>query len=145
MPRLTLSLLGPFQATLDGKPITDFESDRVRALLAYLAVEADRPHRRDWAGRAALARLARPVGVDQSAQCSFQLAQSDRRPQGGCLPSCWLIARRSSSTRPAIVGWTCRAFRALTAPDQPARRLEEGISLYRGSFLEGFGLGQRSF
>lgn len=47
MPRLALSLLGTFQATLDGQPITTFESNKVRGLLAYLAVEADRPHSRD--------------------------------------------------------------------------------------------------
>ena len=39
MSGLALSLLGSFQATLDGKTIAGFESDRVRALLAYLAVE----------------------------------------------------------------------------------------------------------
>ena len=43
MPQLVLSLLGPFAVTLDGQPITTFESVKVRALLAYLAVEADRP------------------------------------------------------------------------------------------------------
>ena len=47
MARLSLSVLGPFQAALDGEPITDFESDKVRALLAYLAVESERPHRRE--------------------------------------------------------------------------------------------------
>ena len=39
MARLSLSLLGPFQVTLDGDPIIAFESDKVRALLAYLAGE----------------------------------------------------------------------------------------------------------
>ena len=47
MAELSLALLGPLQVTLDGAPITAFESDKVRALLTYLAVEADRPHRRD--------------------------------------------------------------------------------------------------
>ena len=37
MARLSLSLLGGFQATLDGEPITSFRSTKVRALLAYLA------------------------------------------------------------------------------------------------------------
>ena len=46
MARLSLSLLGPFQVTLDREPVTSLESNKVRALLAYLAVEADRPHRR---------------------------------------------------------------------------------------------------
>ena len=47
MARLSVSLLGPFQATLDGQPIASFESDKVRALLAYLAAEAGRGHPRE--------------------------------------------------------------------------------------------------
>jgi DNA-binding SARP family transcriptional activator len=43
MARLSLSLLGPFEVTLDGVPVTAFDSNKVRALLAYLAVEADGP------------------------------------------------------------------------------------------------------
>jgi hypothetical protein len=45
--RLSLSLLGPLQVTLDGHPITGFRSNKVRALLAHLAVEADRTHPRE--------------------------------------------------------------------------------------------------
>ena len=40
MARLSLFLLGPFQATLDGEPVSGFLSNKVRALLAYPAVEA---------------------------------------------------------------------------------------------------------
>lgn len=47
MTRLLLSVLGPLQATLDGQPVTGFESNKVRAMLAFLAVEAHRPHSRD--------------------------------------------------------------------------------------------------
>ena len=46
MPQLTLHLLGPFQATLDDRPITGFKYAKVRALLAYLVAEADRSHSR---------------------------------------------------------------------------------------------------
>jgi DNA-binding SARP family transcriptional activator len=46
-PSVSLALLDTFHATLDGKSITGFESNTVRALLVYLAVEADRPHSRD--------------------------------------------------------------------------------------------------
>ena len=45
--RLQLRLLGTFDARLDGVPLQRFRSTKVRALLAYLAVEADRPHRRE--------------------------------------------------------------------------------------------------
>ncbi|MFN2283737.1 MAG: alpha/beta hydrolase, partial [Anaerolineae bacterium] len=47
MSHLILSLLGSFQATLNGAPLATFESDKVRALLAYLAVEHSRPQRRE--------------------------------------------------------------------------------------------------
>src|SRR5688572_17594269 len=47
MSRLSLSFLGPLQITLDGESITAFRSDKERALLAFLALEADRPHRRE--------------------------------------------------------------------------------------------------
>ena len=42
---LRIYLLGSFQVTIDGEPAKGFDSDKVRALLAYLASEADRPHR----------------------------------------------------------------------------------------------------
>ena len=46
MARLSIQLLGPFQVSLDGQPVTSFGYDHVRALLVYLASESDRPHRR---------------------------------------------------------------------------------------------------
>jgi DNA-binding SARP family transcriptional activator len=47
MARLQLYLLGTFRTTLDGAALTTFGYDKVRALLAYLAVESDRPHHRE--------------------------------------------------------------------------------------------------
>jgi hypothetical protein len=41
MARLELNLLGPYQAALDGQPITTFESVKVGALLAFLAAHQD--------------------------------------------------------------------------------------------------------
>jgi DNA-binding SARP family transcriptional activator len=43
---LALALLGGFQATLAGKPLGAFPTQKVRALLAYLALEADKPQPR---------------------------------------------------------------------------------------------------
>lgn len=47
MAHLSLLLLGPFSAQLDGEPIDGFRSDKVRALLAYLWVECRRLWSRD--------------------------------------------------------------------------------------------------
>lgn len=69
MLRLSLSLLGTFQASAGERPITNFATDKVRALLAYLAVEADRPHRRDT-----LAALLWPNWDDSGARGNLRLA-----------------------------------------------------------------------
>ena len=74
MAHLSLALLGPLQVRLDGALVTAFESDKVRALLAYLVVEADRPHR-----RAALAGLLWPERPERAAHLSLNQALSNLR------------------------------------------------------------------
>lgn len=67
MPHLSLRVLGAFTLMLDKTPAHAFKSDKARALLIYLAVEADRAHRRerlagllwpDFPNQAALARFS---------------------------------------------------------------------------------------
>ena len=74
MPQLTLHLLGSFQALLDGISITSFETHKVRALLAYLAVEADRPHSRDE-----LVGLLWPDQPDPAARASLRQDLANQR------------------------------------------------------------------
>lgn len=61
---LSPSVLGVFRASLNGHPVTEFYSSTARALLAYLAIEAERQHPRptlamllwpEWGGGAFLA------------------------------------------------------------------------------------------
>src|SRR5690348_6359736 len=47
MGKLSISLLGSFQVSLDGASISHFPYTKLRALLAYLAIESDRPHARE--------------------------------------------------------------------------------------------------
>ncbi len=47
MTQLAISLLGPFRVTLGNEPITQFEYDAGRALLAYLVLDPTVPHRRE--------------------------------------------------------------------------------------------------
>src|SRR5512146_1524922 len=74
MARLNLSFLGPFQASLDGKPLNGFESSKVRALLIYLAIESGRPHSRE-----ALCDLLWPDWPQSSALSSLRNALADLR------------------------------------------------------------------
>jgi DNA-binding SARP family transcriptional activator len=82
MPRLSLSLLGPFEAKLDGTLVTGFESNKVRALLAYLAVEAHRHpegHRGRPQRRETLAGLLWPDLTDSAALANLRNALANLR------------------------------------------------------------------
>src|SRR5512136_285372 len=74
MARLSLSLLGGFEARLDENPILGFKTDKAKALLAYLAVEQDRPHRRQ-----ALAGLFWPGYLESSARTNLRHALANVR------------------------------------------------------------------
>ena len=47
MSHLQMQFLGAFHVSLDEQHLTTFESSKVRALLAFLATEAHRPHPRE--------------------------------------------------------------------------------------------------
>ena len=74
MPQLTVNLMGAFQAALDGAVLSGFDSDKTRALLAYLAIEADRAHRRE-----SLVALFWPNVQEASARQSLSQALSNLR------------------------------------------------------------------
>jgi DNA-binding SARP family transcriptional activator len=143
MAHLSLSLLGPFQVTLAGEPVTGFESNKVRALLAYLAVEADRPHRRE-----VLAALLWPDWPDRAARSNLRNALANLRKSIGdryARPPFLLISRETIQFDTTSDYWLdVTAFRSSVEADladrSAGRRLEEAVALYRGSFLEGFSL-----
>jgi len=147
--RLEIRLLGTFEANLDGVSLAPFRSAKVRALLAYLAVEAGRPHR-----RVALATLLWGEYAERDANHSLRQALANLRS---------LLAPLSSSTltitgqevelhlEPGQVWVDLHAFDAsLVAADprhasalqghDPAGLLAQAMALYRGSFLAGLTL-----
>ena len=141
MARLTLSLLGPFQAALSGEAVTGFESNKVRALLAYLALEADRPHRRD-----SLAALLWPDWPDEAARGNLRHGLANLRKAIGdhlATPPYLSISRETiqfntdSDYWLDVVAFTAAA-RASEGEPSPVRQQEDAIALYRGAFLAGF-------
>lgn len=145
MARLSLHLLGSFQATLNNHPVKGFDSDRVRALLAYLAVEADRPHRRER-----LAGLLWPEQPEQTARSNLRYALSNLRRVIGdrtAAPPFLLITRHAlqfnadSDCWIDVTAFTQHLPRQETPPNpETITQLEEAIALYRGDFLAGFSL-----
>jgi DNA-binding SARP family transcriptional activator len=140
MPRLLLTLLGPFQATVEGKAITGFESNKVRALLAYLAVEADLPQPREK-----LAGLLWPDWPEKSARNNLRYALAnlrqvigDRETEAPLL----CISRQSVQVNPdSALEVDANQFATLVElPDHAPKNLETAIKLYHGRFLEGFSI-----
>ncbi len=142
MSHLVLSLLGAFQATLDGASIL-FSSVKARALLAYLTVEAGRPHPREtltallWPEepeavahnnfRHTLSALRKAIGDRDEAENPVLLVTRET-VQLNCTSDCWLDVR---------------AFQEGITTANPASPLAEAgllkaAALYRGDFLEGF-------
>ena len=153
---LSLSLLGVFEACLDGQPVKGFYSSKVRALLVYLAVEAGRPH-----SRAVLAALLWPDWADRAALGNLRFSLSKLRQainDQDSVPSFLLINRDTIQLNPsADLALDIRLFEqelhasqweSADVDGQPESAVRSAIehlatamSLYRGSFLEGFSVG----
>jgi DNA-binding SARP family transcriptional activator len=144
--RLSVHLLGPFRVVLDGEPATGFVSDKARALLAFLAVEADRPHRRE-----ALAGLLWPDYTERAARASLRTALANVRRAIGdrtARPPFLHVRRQTVQFNPEGDAWVdVTAFTQLLkgqstpiANRQTFRQLQEAVELYQGDFLTGFSL-----
>ena len=140
MAHLDIFLLGPIQVTLDGQLITGFKSNKVRALLAYLAVEADKPHRRetlagllwpDWSEREALGNLRYTLS-------DLRRAIDDRVAE----PPFLIISRDSIQFNNASDYWldVTTFTQSLESKNASIEERKNALDLYRGSFLEGFSL-----
>jgi DNA-binding SARP family transcriptional activator/tetratricopeptide (TPR) repeat protein len=153
--KLQLRLLGTFDARLDGVPLERFRSAKVRALLAYLGVEAGRANRRE-----ALATLLWGEYPDANAQQSLSQALTNLRSLLAPLavpgtPSEPLLSITGQSVQlqldPQRLWVDVHAFDSLlaTADRQHssaleeidlADSLEEAVALYQGPFLAGLSL-----
>ena len=151
MAALELKLLASFQGTLNGRILTQFATDKVRALLAYLAVERQQAHRRE-----SLAALLWPAQPDKQARHNLRQALSNLRQvlqDHDDDRAFLLIDRHEVWLNPqANVQVDVAHLAALSAactnhrhrqPDTclPClQRLAEMVALYQGDFLAGFSL-----
>ena len=146
MANLSIRLLGPFGVRLNGKPLSGFVSDKVRALLAYLVTESDRAHRRET-----LAGLLWPDVPEASARNSLRTALVNLRTVIGdraVNPPFLHISRAALQFNGSRDAWcdVTTFSRLLASPSSPlhgeesVQSLDQAVELYRGDFLEGLSL-----
>jgi predicted ATPase/DNA-binding SARP family transcriptional activator len=158
MSQLALSFLGPFQVTFDSVPVEGFESDKVRALLAYLAVKADQPHRRDSLAAMLWPEQRQEIALKNLRHVLYKLRQvlgeGDQGGEGpGSKPPCLLVtAHTVQFDGNSDFRLDLREFERLMAASRAHRhrrlevcgschlRLKSAAELYRGDFLAGFAL-----
>jgi len=149
MPHLSLGVLGPLQVAIDDTPVTTLESDKARALLVYLAVEADHPHRRESLVGLFWPDCPEPVARHNLRQALFSLRQAIG--DHDATPPYLLISRDAIQLNRAgaltldlaqfnTIFRTCEESRSQGSEDPSIRaaRLEEMVKLYRGEFLKHF-------
>ena len=164
MEVLKLLLLGSFQVTLGDRALDRFDTDKVRALLSYLAVEGSRLQRRehlagllwpDFPQESALRNLRLTLyrlrqTLDKSSNIAGGASGMARSASGPLLA---FPDRQTVQFNPAGAVWLdVEEFERLweaseTHPHESLvtcptciERLRRAVSFYRGDFLEGFSL-----
>lgn len=148
---LWLSLLGAFQVTLDDLVVQGFDSNKGRALLAYLSMEAHRPHSREFlAGllwpdqpqkkafhslRQSLSALRKAIR-DRGADPPFLLVQGGAVQFNLDSPHRLDVREFESSARQAL--FYCR--RQKDGGRVNIRALKRAAALYTADFLDQFSL-----
>ncbi|GAB4580698.1 MAG: BTAD domain-containing putative transcriptional regulator [Anaerolineales bacterium] len=153
MHKLKLTLFGAVAAAVNNHPL-HFRTDKIRALLVYLALEGERPHERQL-----LAALLWPEMPEQTAlknlrQSLHRLQQALDGQLPGLSDALFRITRQTvlCAPHPHSLEVDVLTFRALLSACEahPHRhlhlcrecldRLAEAVALYQGELLAGFGL-----
>jgi predicted ATPase/DNA-binding SARP family transcriptional activator len=134
MAQSSVLLLGPFQVQHHATTVMALRRAKAAALLAYLAVEADRPH-----PRSGLAGLLWPEQPEEQALRNLSQALVQLRQALADGEDPLLVTRQTVQWRDGAAAVDVHAFLRLAGSDAMAD-LEQAAALYRGEFLAGFGL-----
>lgn len=149
MPHLTLGVLGPLHIALADAPIVKLESDKTRALLVYLAMEADRAHRRETLIGLLWADFPEETARHNLRQALFNLRQAigDRTAH----PPYLFITRDEIQFNPAseydldaaefdahLAACASHPHQRLETCATCASQMQQAVDLYRGKFLQEF-------
>ena len=147
MAKLRLSLLGSLSLHSDDRPIYNITSPKIQALLAYLAFDPERFHRREELVELLWPERRSGVGAQNLRQSLSRLSKALSHQPGE--PPYLLVTRQQVQFNPESDHWLDIAefTKALELNQQHShervarcrrccRRLETIIPLYRGDFLQ---------
>src|SRR3954469_5909765 len=150
MAHLSVSLLGTLRAAKDGSPVANFDTDKTRALLAYVCADSARPHQRDT-----LSGLLWPEQPEDAArrslpQAMYKLGQILGEGGSGSIEFLLVTPQTVQLNPHSAYEVDIETFTELLAACRAHRhrkiefcstchaRLRQAAQLYRGDFLEGF-------
>jgi ABC-type oligopeptide transport system substrate-binding subunit/DNA-binding SARP family transcriptional activator len=147
--KLSVSVLGPFHASLSGKPVARFRTKKVQALLVYLLVEAahnpGHAHQREALMELLWPGLPLKSAQENLRQTIYQLRKTLTGVTGDSGAS-FLISNRQEILVDPDFDYELDSVRFKQLIDAGLRsndsnrveHLEAAIKLYRGDFLAGF-------
>lgn len=152
MSVVQLRTLGALQVTLAATTVTAFPTDKIRALLVYLALEQRRAHRREMLATLFWPEIAPSLALNNLRVTLHRLRETLDKAQPGVGSALIESTRQTVQLNSARISTDVDTFQSLlTACVAHAHadlhqcadcriRLAEAADLYRGELLTGFGL-----
>lgn len=149
---LELRCLGPFAARIEGRTITTFPTDKIRALLIYLAVEAGQLHRRETLATLLWGEMGQSAALNNLRLALHRLRDAFDAVQPGLSEKLIQSTRQTITLNPALYSLDLHPFQQLLSAcmthQHPnltqcaacLQRLTQAVALYGGELVAGFGL-----
>lgn len=140
----SLLLFGPFEARYNDQLLTNFATDKIRALLAYLAIEADTPHRRETLATLLWPNYPNEISLRNLRQSLYRLRRTlqevDPILSDQLITQDRLTIILNSRAVSLDVFRFKQTIQAVRHADDPFPHLEQIASLYRGDLLLGLSI-----
>lgn len=137
-----LNLFGGFAARFNDQPFTGFATDKVRALLAYLAVESGQAHRRDTLAALFWPDYSQETALQNLRQALYRLRQSLQKMDPALADALLSQTRQTVTLNSAALTLDIAQFNQILQKaktnSEPISLLKNIIPLYRGELLKGF-------
>lgn len=138
MSELTIKLLDGFQVTYGEQTLPKFRDDKIRALLAYLAIYPDQPHRREYLATLLWSELNESSSRAALRKALFRLRGALDKLANGLSDRLLQVSRHSIQF--AEVWVDVRALVLGLESNDDVAALKSSVAYYQQPLLQGFSL-----